>query len=205
MKNREFIVKLATYYREPLMVDGKPSIRLSVIDSWITKQRFSEADLDVMLDEIILGFTPTGINPFPLIPHIIEICEIETTDKNKLELARTVADDIIWAVLNIGCEDAGCKERAKEHIGYLGTCIVKKLYGKWYLTCNCIRNESIEVVRSHLRDSILAYINRSEKGIEDKPAELEDLKVCSYRTGEVTRIGDIVKKNALSYQESELK
>jgi len=200
MNAKEFSVKLATYYREPLLIDTKPNVRLLAIEQWILKESFNEQQLSVMFDEIIMGFRPTGINPFPLIPHIIDICEIETTDKSKAELARTVADNIIHAAINIGCGEDGCKERAKAYIGRLGIDVVKRIYGKWRITCNYIQNGNLETIRAQLRDSIVAHINRTEKGIADQPAELDDLKINSYRTGEITKISDIIGKKALVFE-----
>lgn len=197
MTPKEFVIKLAAYYKEPMIVNSEPNTRLTTLETWLYKEKFEPEKINLMFDEIIIGFRPTGINPFPLIPHIIDICEIETTDKNKAELARTVADNIIWAVLNIGCYEEGCRDKAYKYIGCLGVEVTKRIYGSWHIVCNCINDGNIETVRAQLRDSIVAHINRSEKGIANQPAELEDLKVNSYRTGEITKIGDIISKKAL--------
>lgn len=174
MNTKEFILALATYYKEPLMIDGKPNMRIVCTERWIESSRFN--NLDKMLDMIVSRFIPTSTNQFPLIPHIIEVCEIETTDKAKAELARTVADRIIWAILNIGYREQGCRDKAQKHIGDLGWRVINQCYGKWLCICEIAERESVEIMRSHLRDSALAYINRSEKGLEDSVPALEDLK-----------------------------
>lgn len=184
MNNKEFVVKLGTYYREPLLLEGKPNIRLITLEKWITASGITPEQLSVMFDKIILNFIPTSINPMPLVPHIIQICELQTTEKSKLELARTIADRIINAVLTIGCREQGSKDKAYNYIGDLGIKVVKSIYGSWYSCCQ-IDNESVEVMRSHIRDSAVAIINRMEKGIEELPPALTDLK---KRIGEPERL-----------------
>lgn len=169
----EFSVAIATYYREPLTLNGKDNLRITAIEKWAGQF----TDLDRMLARLIERYIPTSISPCPLIPHIIDICEIVTPEKSRIELARAVADRIVWAVLNIGCREEGCRDRAVKHIGELGINIIKNSYGKWTYVCEESERGSIEMLRSHLRDSALTYISRAEKGLEDKEPEMTDLKV----------------------------
>lgn len=175
MTSIEFIGILAETYNEPLSRDnGSPNLKLKFIKSWLDANIKPE-ELEQMAEKVIKGFIPTSTNPCPLIPHIIEICEIQTTEKSKMELARTVADRIIYAVLNFGCMELGSRAKSYAHIGKLGIDVLNNSYGAWHKACEVMQSESIEVVRSHLRDSVYAYINRKERGIEDQPPAIEDL------------------------------
>jgi len=173
MTGLEFIAVLSETYGEPIIKDGKDNLKLKFIKKWA--DGFTPAELDTVIEKTIKGFMPTSTNPCPLIPHIIDICELDTTEKSKTELARTVADKTIHAVMNIGFREAGCRVMAHKFIGDLGWRVVYDMYGEWRMACETIEKESVEVTRSHLRDSALAYINRAEKGLQDKTPELSDL------------------------------
>lgn len=175
MTSIEFITVLSETYNEPMVKDDKPNLKLKFIKAWLDK--LTDASLDNMLEAVIKRFIPTSTVPCPLIPHIIEICEIDTTEKNRLELAKTVADRVIYAVLNIGFRQAGCRQKAEQYIGNLGWEIIANMYGSWQTTCEIIEDESIEVTRSHIRDSVVAYIHRIGKGLENSAPELSDLNV----------------------------
>lgn len=178
MKAKEFVIKLASCYKESMVVNDEPNIRLTTLEAWITKNGYSDSQIQDMFDKVILGFIPTSTNTYPLIPHIIEICEIETTDKSKAELAQSVADKMIWAFINIdsGKNVAGARDTAYKHIGSLGTTVLQNLYGSWYNFHVVAENESsLEFMRKNLKTSILAHINRVQKGIDNQTPELNDL------------------------------
>lgn len=175
MNSKEFVVKLGAYYREPLLLDGKPNIRLITLEKWITASGITPDKLALMFDKIILNFIPTSINPCPLIPHIVDICEIQTTEKAKSELAQSVANRVIFAYLNIGYAEEGSRDRAYKYIGELGVEVLTSMYSKWYSFCKVAENTDIEYLRKTLKDSVIAHINRTEKGIQNKTPELEDL------------------------------
>lgn len=173
MNNKEFAVSIASYYREPLIVDNRPNIRVSAIEQW--SKQFNSKSLEIMLNKVIQSYIPTATSPCPLIPHIINICGIQTTEKSKLELAQAVVDRIIWAYLNIGYDKEGSRDKAYEHIGGIGKAVIEGIYGRWYNFCRIVNNTDIEYLRKSLKDSCLTYINRAERGLENQTPELEEL------------------------------
>jgi hypothetical protein len=187
MDAKEFSVKLAIYYNEALTKNDQPNVKLVMLEKWLGDGKFTAEQLTVMFNRVVISYTPTAINPFPLIPHIISICEIQTTDKSKTELARTIADKIIKTYSTGDYNYDGGYAKVKSILGDLAYDIVSHVYGNWYHFSEAMqRNDQTETTRAHLRDSALAYINRKEKGIENQPPKLEDL-----HAGNITRVGTL--------------
>lgn len=194
MNGSEFITVLSETYGEPMIKEGKPNIKLKFIKKWL-EENFDNQKLDQICERVIKRFIPTSVNPCPLIPHIVEICELETSEKSKAELARVIADRVINAVMTIGTNEQGCTARATEIVGELGMTIVKETFGSWYHLGQLFDDTAIGTLRAQLRDSALAYINRAEKGIENEVPKLEDARVKRMAiTGEPVNIKEAIKK-----------
>lgn len=78
MNKKEFMLKLAAYYKQPLKVEvpdwdnpGKmkmvPNPDLEITHKWLKSKELSDEKLEAFLTKVFLSYTPTGVNPAPRI------------------------------------------------------------------------------------------------------------------------------------------
>ena len=143
MNSKEFAVKLATYYKEPLVVDGKPNIKLTFLEKWLNENDF---DLSAVFDEIILKYVPTSISPFPLIPHIRDIIEIDPKDE-----ASVVASSIIEAL----------SRGTTANLSSVALEVIER-EGGWAFLSSVVMADDITTWQAQLRDLARGMIKRKD-------------------------------------------